>query len=107
VLRPLDGARGQLAALLGLYREGLHRPVHFFPKSAWRYMTRGKRISEAIAAWRSSRFNIYAEELDPAYGLALRGVGDPLDGEFVACAMTVFQPLLDTVEDDRLPKASA
>ena len=30
---------------------------------------------------------------------------DPLDGEFVACATTVFQPLLDAVEDDRLPKA--
>jgi hypothetical protein len=70
-------------------------------------MTRGKRISEAVAAWQSSRFNAFGEELDPAYALALRGVDDPLDGEFVACATTVFQPLLDAVEDDRLPKGSA
>jgi hypothetical protein len=34
-------------------------------------------------------------------------VDDPLDGEFLACATTVFQPLLDAVDDDRLPKASA
>jgi exodeoxyribonuclease V gamma subunit len=107
VLRPLDDARGRLAALLGVYREGLHHPVHFFPKSAWRYMTKGKRISEAIAAWRSSRFNVFAEELDPAYGLALRGVDDPLDDEFVACATTVFQPLVDAIEDDRLKRAPA
>jgi len=107
VLGPVDDARAQLAALLGLYREGLHRPIHFFPKSAWRYVAKGKRLSEAIGAWRSSRFNVFAEELDPAYGLALRGVDDPLDGEFVACATTVFQPLLDAVQDDRLPKASA
>ena len=106
-LRPVKDACEQLTALLGLYREGLHRPVHFFPKSAWRYMTKGQRISAAIGAWRSSGFNNHAEELDPAYGLALRGVDDPLDGEFVACATKVFQPLVDAVEDDRLPKASA
>jgi exodeoxyribonuclease V gamma subunit len=107
VLGPVDDARAQLATLLGLYREGLHRPLHFFPKSAWRYMTEGKRIAAAITAWRSTPFNNFAEVRDPAYRLALRGVDDPLDDEFVACATRVFQPLLDAVEDDRLPKASA
>jgi len=34
--------------------------------------------------------------------LALRGVDDPLDDEFVACAMAVFGPLLSVIEDPRL-----
>ncbi len=98
----VEDARAQLAALLGLYREGLQRPVHFFPKSAWRYMSRGERIAEAVAAWRSSRFNAYAEELDPAYVLALRGCADALDAEFVECATTVFARLLEVIDDSRL-----
>ena len=32
VLPPVKEARGQLEALLRLYRNGLHRPLHFFPK---------------------------------------------------------------------------
>ncbi len=101
-LPPVEDARTHLAALLGLYREGLQRPIHFFPKSAWRYMANEGRLSEAIAAWRSTRFNAFAEELDPAYRLALRGVDDPLDADFVECATTVYAPLLAVIDDPRL-----
>ena len=102
LLRPVDDARAQLGQLLAFYWEGLHRPIHFFPKSAWKYMTEGKSPSKATGAWESTRSRPYGEDRDPAYRLALRGVDEPLDAEFVECATTVFAPLLEVIDDDRL-----
>lgn len=102
VLPPIDDARERLEALLKLYREGLRRPIHFFPKSAWKYVSEDDSLSKAANAWRTTRFNEHGEDRDPAYRLALRGVDDPLDGEFTECAKAVFQPLLDVIADDRL-----
>ncbi|MGE5089430.1 MAG: exodeoxyribonuclease V subunit gamma, partial [Candidatus Levyibacteriota bacterium] len=106
VLPPIDDARERLAALLALYREGLRRPLHFFPKSAWKYMSRGEKPSDAANAWYSTQQHPHGEDRDPAYGLALRGIADPLDDDFIACAKAVFQPLLDVIADHRL-EASA
>ncbi len=100
VLPAVGDAHAQLAALLALYRDGLHRPLHFFPKSAWNYMSGGKKLSRAVATWQSTPFHLYGEDRDPAYGLALRGVDEPLDDEFIACATTVFAPLLHNIEDE-------
>lgn len=102
VLPGIDDARGQLEALLGLYRDGLHRPLHFFPKSAWNYASNDASLSKAAGTWLSTSFRPYGEDRDPAYRLALRGEEDPLDGEFEHCAMTVFGPLLRIIEDTRL-----
>jgi exodeoxyribonuclease V gamma subunit len=65
-------------------------------------MTEGKSPSKATGAWESTRSRPYGEDRDPAYRLALRGVDEPLDAEFVECATTVFAPLLEVIEDDRL-----
>ncbi|HMA31456.1 MAG TPA: exodeoxyribonuclease V subunit gamma [Casimicrobiaceae bacterium] len=102
VLPPIDDARERLDGLLGLYREGLRRPLHFFPKSAWKYVSEGGNLSRAAGAWHTTRFNEHGEDRDPAYRLALRGVEDPLDDEFTECAKAVFRPLLDVIADDRL-----
>ena len=102
ILPPIDDAHERLQALLGLYREGLRRPLHFFPKSAWKYVSEGGNLSRAASTWQTTRFNEHGEDGDPAYRLALRGVEDTLDDEFTECAKAVFQPLLDVVADDRL-----
>jgi exodeoxyribonuclease V gamma subunit len=83
VLPALDGARRRLETLLRLYRDGLHRPLHFFPKSAWEYMTESQSLSKAVAVWRTTRTRAFAEDRDAAYRLPLRGVDQPLDGELV------------------------
>ena len=102
VLPPIDDARERLGQLLALYREGLRRPIHFFPKSAWKYVLEDESLSKAANAWYSRPFNQRGEDRDPAYRLALRGVDDPLDREFTECAKAVYQPLLDVIADDRL-----
>lgn len=105
VLPPVPDARAQLDALLRLYRDGLHRPLHFFPRSAWSYVVHEESLGKAAGTWSSTSFHPYGEDRDPAYGLALRGVDEPLDDEFIACATTVFQPLLAVIDDDRLKAA--
>lgn len=102
VLPPVDDARAQLTTLLRLYRDGLDRPLHFFPKSAWAYVTQGESLSKAIARWKSTPQHEHGEDRDPAFALALRGVDSPLDDEFVACATAVYGPLLAVIEDPRL-----
>ncbi len=98
VLAPQAGAREHLAALLALYRAGMQRPVHFFPKTSWTYVRDGGSLPKAAGAWYQSAQNEYGESRHPAYGLALRGVDDPLDGEFVELAARVFGPLLRNLE---------
>ncbi len=102
VLPPVDDARERLGALLALYRQGLQRPIHFFPKSAWKYVREGENGSKAASMWKTTRYHEHGEDRDPAYRLALRGVDDPLDEEFAEYAKAVFQPLLDVIVDDRL-----
>ena len=101
-LEPRSDAIERLAELLALYRDGLSRPLHFFPRSAWKYATTG-RFSEAYNAWRTTPYRRFGEDLrSPAYPLALRGVADPLDDEFTTSATTVFGPLLGNITDTRL-----
>jgi len=102
VLPPIERAHRHLQRLLELYRDGLHRPLHFFPRSAWAYLREDANLAEAIRCWRRTSFRAYGEELDPAYRLALRGVEQPLDAEFIDCATQVFSPLLQSVLDARL-----
>jgi exodeoxyribonuclease V gamma subunit len=99
VLPPINDAHAHLTTLLALYRRGLRAPLHFFPKSAWEYMTNGGSHARALSKWCGGTF---PEGDDAAYRLALRGRGDPLDAEFHECAHTVLAPLLDCIEDPRL-----
>ena len=99
-LSPAD-AKEHLVRLLELYREGLARPVHFFPKSAWALLQ--ESASAARQKWTGGNSEFGGERDHAAYQLALRGVAEPLDGEFSAAANTVF----GQIPGDWLPHVSS
>ena len=68
VLPPLgDAARAQIAALLELVGEGLRRPLHFFPKAAWKYVVEDGSLRAALGAWQSTKERPWGEDRDPAF----------------------------------------
>jgi exodeoxyribonuclease V gamma subunit len=101
-LPPVTNPTGILRSLLRLYAHGLREPLHFFPKSAWTYVREDGNLERAEAKWKVTAIRRYTEGADPAYRLALRGVANPLDAAFTACADTVYTPLLACIEDVRL-----
>lgn len=88
-LPPLDDAKTQLQRLIELYRTGLSHPLRFYPRSAWEFIDSGKDFNTAWKTWRNWKSD-FSEERDPFYRQSLRGVEQPLDDEFVACADFVF-----------------
>ncbi len=102
VLGPYDEAKERLAELMALYREGLRRPLHFFPRSSWAYVTRDGDLNGARNKWFSWRNPVFGENQYAAYRLALRGIEDPLDDWFVKLANQVLAPLRSHVQDPRL-----
>jgi exodeoxyribonuclease V gamma subunit len=101
-LLPCAHAEEILAGLMALYRRGLREPIHFFPKSAWKYVETKMNPNQAAGTWHNSRNPDWSESADPAYRLALRGVPNALDEDFEACARAVFGTLMDYLEDARL-----
>ena len=91
-------AAAQLQRLVALYRRGLEAPLHFYPRSAWSWLDKG--ASAARGTWQPTVYRPYAEGADAAYRLALRGVEQPLDGEFERLAAEVFEPLLRHLRED-------
>ena len=102
VLEPYPEARERLAELMALYREGLQQPLHFFPKSAWVYVTNDGDLGKAKAKWSNWNNPAFGESRDPAYRLALRGMTEALDERFVELANRVLAPLREHVTDPRL-----
>jgi exodeoxyribonuclease V gamma subunit len=98
-----DDARAQLAQLLALYAQGLVEPLAFHPRAAWAYASGSWKASAAKGAWNGSPFTKGGERHDPFSRLALRGrpdpFGDPVSPEFERCARSVFEPLLQCMED--------
>jgi len=85
-----------LHGLLEWYWHGLHRPLHFFPDSAFAYTDAGRTkqsdpLREAHTKWEGSEWS-RGECEDSYYQLAFRD-HDPLDDEFVEVANAVFLPL--------------
>jgi exodeoxyribonuclease V gamma subunit len=107
-LKPCTGARDHLDRLIRSFRQGLAAPLHFFPSSAWAYARasaagHAEPLTEARRAWEENTFTGFGESRKPAYRLALRGVPDPLDEGFEQSAADLFGPLLEHLEDARLP----
>jgi exodeoxyribonuclease V gamma subunit len=96
-----SAARARLAELLRLYRQGLMQPLRFFPRAAWAFMEHKESLNKARAVWRGHPQRP-GEGADEAYRLALRGVAEPLDAEFVRCARAVFGPLRRCLRDGRV-----
>jgi len=99
---PCGDAIEHLRRLLEMYRSGLTRPLHFFPRTAWAYMANEESMGKAATAWKSKLHENWGEGSDPSYRLALRGIKNPLDASFIECSKTVFDPLLRHIEDGRL-----
>jgi exodeoxyribonuclease V gamma subunit len=85
---PVENARALLEQLLALYWTGLHRPLHFFPRTACAYAEHGDISYKVRSVWLGGR-DVRGECEDAYYNLAFRGT-DPLDDEFKMLAQTVF-----------------
>ena len=101
VFAPVEEPARLLGELLALYRLGLCRPLHFFPRSSWELAISGSLKKARNTSWAGS---IHAESDDPWYRLAFRGVDDPLDEDFEAVTAAVFAPLLEHLEDSRVDR---
>jgi exodeoxyribonuclease V gamma subunit len=103
---PVKNARERLRELMELYWQGLHRPVHFFPRTSWAYFEAGlDDIPWRVrAVWEGSRrdeSNGRGECEDLYYQLAFRGA-DPLDEEFKALARAIFGPMREAMQEEPL-----
>ncbi len=101
-LNPVDNAYEYLQNLLALFRQGLTAPLPFYPKSAWAYASNNQNLRKAEEKWRNSRNEAFGESHNPDIRQTVRGIINPLDSDFEACAKQVFAPLLQHLEDDRL-----
>lgn len=102
--RPVADAPALLADLMTLYRDGMARPLPFFPKSAWAWASQRRSRARAENKWHGGQRPAFGERNDAAIRLAFRGRPDPLDEQFYALAERVFDPLwahLDTGEADQ------
>jgi exodeoxyribonuclease V gamma subunit len=98
-LSPLDNAAELLADLVALYREGLCRPLHFFPQTSWLYQAEG--IAKAEEHWLGTGFHAsHPESSDPSFSLCFAG-GDVLDDEFAALAARVFGPMRANADEKK------
>jgi exodeoxyribonuclease V gamma subunit len=90
-LPPLDNAAELLADLIELYREGLCRPLHFFPQSSWLYLAQG--LDAAEGRWNGTDHSpAPAESAHPAFSLCFSDQ-DVLDEAFTRLAERVYGPL--------------
>ncbi|MGD2187194.1 MAG: hypothetical protein PVI71_13775, partial [Desulfobacterales bacterium] len=99
-LNPVDDHRQFLANLLNLFKQGLEKPLHFFPNASLEYVRQeqinGKSKTAALKAaqrkWANTDFS-RGESDDPYYDICFRMV-DPLDRSFQNISETVFKPIL-------------
>jgi exodeoxyribonuclease V gamma subunit len=90
-LAPLDNAAALLGDLLDLYREGLTRPLPFFPQVSWLYLTEG--MEKAEARWSGDdHSHAPAESAEPSFSICFDDT-NPLDQEFKELSRRVFDPL--------------
>lgn len=96
----IESCEGQLNRLLELYRTGMRAPLKFFPETSLEYVKKsrdpkqaGKAFSAAAGVWRGSEYK-KGEGKDP-YCRRCFGEAPPLDDEFQALALAVWEPILD------------
>jgi exodeoxyribonuclease V gamma subunit len=90
-LPPLDNAPELLADLLQLYREGLCRPLHFFPQASWLYLAEG--MAKAEERWNGTDYSLSpAESAERSFALCFAGQ-NVLDDEFTQLAQRIYGPL--------------
>ena len=100
--QPVREPARPLRKLLDLYWRGLCLPLRFFPRASWAYADtrcKGKSREEALRAakqkWIGNDFvRGSAEREEPYHWLGFRHI-NPLDEEFEALSMEVFEPLIE------------
>jgi exodeoxyribonuclease V gamma subunit len=98
-LRPLDNAPELLADLLELYREGLCRPLHFFPQASWLYLTEG--MAKAGDRWNGTDYSLSpAESSERSFALCFAGQ-QVLDDEFAQLAERLYGPLRAAADEEK------
>ncbi len=98
--KPVAENRKYLADLLNIFKQGLERPLHFFPDTSLEFVQqeqlKGKTKTIALAAarrkWVSNDF-FRGESDNPYYDVCFKMV-DPLDEFFEGVSRAVFEPLL-------------
>lgn len=96
-LAPVDDAGDLLADLLELRRQGLNRPLAFFPESALAWMKHGYG-SDFERAW-CGRYNPVPERDRFEVRIAFRG-RDPIGEEFEQTAARILGPMLERSEQE-------
>ncbi len=102
----IDEARCHLEKLISLYREGLCRPLHFFPETSWAYavkILRNGELSEEAeeSAWDAARKAWEGDDFQRGEGVdhynrLCFGDFSPQDVEFQELSLNVYRPLLET-----------
>ena len=99
-----EDAAAKLGGLVELYCDGLCRPVPFFPRSAWAYVTAAKTpLANARRIWAASDHAfVVGESADPFFALAFRDrLETALDSEFESLAAQVFGTPAQLVQEAR------
>jgi len=95
-----DEAEEYLRDIISIFREGLRRPIHFFPKSSWEFAERvyikkeDQRIAiqKAKEVWEGNDY-VRGEKEDEYYEFCFRGA-DPIDDEFIELSKRIFLPII-------------
>lgn len=104
-IQPVDRPDAFLSEILETFKEGLCRPLHFFPDLSLHFLKltveSGKPVNAAIdmirKKWVGTDFQRGVSE-DPYYRLCF-GSSDPIDDQFEGLAEKIVAPLLRHVEE--------
>ena len=90
----LNDASSHLETLMKHYREGMQKPLHFFPRSSMAYAAK-ESLDDARKIWRDSDFNPNpGESLEPAIQRCF-GSEEPFDNEFCLLAVRLLKPMIE------------
>ncbi|MHB8123676.1 MAG: exodeoxyribonuclease V subunit gamma [Desulfuromonadaceae bacterium] len=95
-LPPLEHAAAILSDLLELYREGMKRPLRFFPETSWHLLHGGQQKAET--SWRGDqRLGLPGEGNNQAVALCFGGE-EPWGEELSTLAERIYGPLVAAIE---------
>ena len=103
---PVEEAEKIIETLLETYLDGLTRPLHFFPKTSYKYaeqkIVKGKSDDAALQAamqtWQGN-YNRERDERNDVYYQTCFGNTNPIDNEFKELALKIFEPILVNSEE--------
>ena len=91
-LQPVEHAATLLHDLLGLYGEGMKRPLRFFPETSWRFLQDG--LTKAEESWQGERRLGIPGECNNQAAVLCFGGEEPWGEEFRVLAERIYGPLI-------------